>query len=88
VSPDDQRSHQRFRKKLDLPFHLLVDTDHRVATSYGAWVEKSMYGIKRMGIERSTFVIGRDGRLARIFRKVKASGHARDVRDAVAELAG
>ncbi len=63
VSPDGQESHRRFKRKLDLPFTLLVDADHAIAEKYGAWGEKSMYGRKYFGIIRSHFVIDSDGRL-------------------------
>ena len=76
VSPDSLKSHDKFIDKFDLPFLLLADEDHAVAEKYGAWAEKSMYGKKYMGIERSTFVIGPDGRLKDIIRKVSVSGHA------------
>jgi peroxiredoxin Q/BCP len=66
-----------------LPFTLLSDTKHEVAEAYGAWVEKSMYGKKYMGIERSTFVIGPDQKLKAIFRKVKVDGHVDEVLEAV-----
>ena len=75
VSPDSAASHVKFRAKYDLPFPLLVDADHATAEAYGVWVEKSMYGKKYMGIERSTFVIGPDGRLEHILRKVKPAEH-------------
>jgi peroxiredoxin Q/BCP len=75
VSPDSAASHVKFRAKYDLPFPLLVDADHATAEAYGVWVEKSMYGKTYMGIERSTFVIGPDGRLEHILRKVKPAEH-------------
>jgi peroxiredoxin Q/BCP len=84
ISPDTAASHERFRAKHGLPFTLLADPDHRVAELYGVWVEKSMYGRKYMGIERSTFVIGPDGRVARVMRKVKPAKHAADVLRALA----
>jgi len=83
VSPDKSAAQSKFKDKFDLPFTLLADTDHQVAESYGAWVEKSMYGRKYMGIERSTFVIGKDGKLKKIFRKVKPDGHAEKVYEAL-----
>jgi peroxiredoxin Q/BCP len=86
VSPDSASSHVRFRQKHDLPFTLLADTDHAVAELYGVWVEKSMYGRRYMGVERSTFVIDADGTVARVFRKVKPAEHARLVLDALAGL--
>jgi peroxiredoxin Q/BCP len=79
ISPDDEKSHAKFAKKFSLPFSLLVDEGHKIAEAYGTWVEKSMYGKKYMGVERSTFVIGPDGKLAAIYRKVKAGEHVADV---------
>jgi peroxiredoxin Q/BCP len=83
VSPDGQKSHQKFKAKFDLPFTLLVDSDHAVAEAYGVWVEKSMYGKKYMGIERSHFVIGADGAIIQAAVKVKP---ADSVEQAVAAL--
>lgn len=71
VSPDKQKSHQKFRSKFDLPFTLLVDDQHTVAEAYGVWVEKSMYGKKYMGVERSHFVIDEEGKLVEVAVKVK-----------------
>lgn len=79
VSPDTMDSHARFTAKYNLPFPLLADTDHRVAEAYGAWTEKSMMGRKYMGVDRSTFWIGADGTIKKIWRKVKANGHAGEV---------
>lgn len=79
VSLDSQASHQKFIKKFSLPFPLLSDADKTVAQAYGVYKEKSMYGKKYWGIERSTFVIDEDGRLKRIFRKVKIDGHVDEV---------
>jgi peroxiredoxin Q/BCP len=79
VSPDDERSHVKFKRKHGLPFALLADTDHATAEAYGVWVEKNMYGKKVMGVERSTFVIGPDGTLVKVLRKVKPDLHADDV---------
>jgi thioredoxin-dependent peroxiredoxin len=76
VSPDDLRSHRRFRDKHALGFTLLSDPDHEAAEAYGVWVEKSMYGRRYMGIERSTFVIGPDGTLEQALYKVRPKGHA------------
>jgi len=76
ISPDGQASHARFREKHRLPFTLLSDPDHEAAQAYGVWVEKTMYGKKRMGIERSTFVVGADGNVARVMRRVKPDTHA------------
>ena len=79
VSPDDVASHQKFKRKYTLPFPLLADTDHGVATAYGVWGEKSMYGKRYMGILRTTFIIDAQGRIARVFEKVKPEGHAAEV---------
>ena len=86
VSPDSVGSHRKFRAKYDLPFPLLADEGHAVAESYGAWGEKSMYGRKYLGILRTTFLIGKDGRIARIFEKVKPKGHAAEVLAALNEV--
>lgn len=75
VSPDSAASHQKFIGKHQLPFPLLADVDRQIVEAYGVWVEKSMYGKKYMGAERSTFVIDADGRLSAIFRKVKPEEH-------------
>jgi peroxiredoxin Q/BCP len=79
VSPDPVTSHQKFKQKYQLPFPLLADTDHRVADAYGAWGEKSMYGRKYRGILRTTFLIDPEGRIARVFEKVRPEGHAAEV---------
>lgn len=79
VSPDGETSHAKFKQKYGLPFTLLADPDHSTAEAYGVWVEKSMYGKTSMGVERSTFVIGPDGTVARVLRKVKPEQHAADV---------
>ena len=83
VSPDDEESHVRFKEKYSLPFTLLADPDHKVAEDYGVWVEKTMYGKKRMGIKRSTFVIDADGNVARAMYGVKPEGHADQVLEAL-----
>lgn len=87
VSPDGADKHDRFKAKHDLKVTLAADTDTDVATRYGVWVEKSMYGKKYMGIERSTFLIGPDGRIAEAWHKVKVPGHAEAVLEAVKALA-
>jgi len=79
VSPDSAKSHTKFIKKFSLPFPLLADEDKTIANDYGVWVEKSMYGKKYMGVERSTFVIGPDGKLLAIYRKVKPAEHTAEV---------
>ena len=83
VSVDSEKSHEKFISKYQLPFPLLSDTDHKVVEAYGVWVEKSMYGKKYMGAERSTFVIDAEGRLAGIFRKVKPEEHVDLLRNAL-----
>jgi thioredoxin-dependent peroxiredoxin len=86
VSPDDVASHDRFKRKYRLPFGLLADTDHAVAQAYGAWGEKSMYGRKYFGILRTTYLIDGAGRIARVFPKVKAKGHAAEVLAALDQM--
>jgi peroxiredoxin Q/BCP len=83
VSPDSEKSHQGFIKKHSLPFPLLVDTEHAIAEKYGAWGEKSLYGRKFMGIIRSTFLIGPDGKVKKAWPKVKVDGHVDEVLAAV-----
>ncbi len=79
ISPDSPTSHGKFRKKHDLSVALASDEDKAVAQAYGVWVEKSMYGRKYMGVERSTFLIDKAGRIAKSWRKVKVPKHAQDV---------
>ena len=86
VSPDGVASHEKFKAKHDFPFELLADEDHAVAELFGAWKEKSMYGRRYMGIERSTFLLDSKGVLRREWRKVKVPGHAEDVLAAATEL--
>ena len=86
VSTDSAVSHQKFRTKHDLPFPLLVDTDARVAAAYGAWGEKVLYGRRFEGMTRSTFIIGPDGRLLRVWKRARADGHGEVVRKALATL--
>jgi thioredoxin-dependent peroxiredoxin len=83
VSPDDEASHVKFKEKYSLPFTLLADPNHEVAEEYGVWKERSRYGKKSMGIERSTFVIDADGNVARAMRRVKPDTHAADVLEAL-----
>jgi peroxiredoxin Q/BCP len=83
VSPDDEASHVKFKEKYDLPFTLLADTEHAVAEQYGVWVEKTYQGKTYMGVDRSTFVIGADGNVAKVFLKVKPDEHADQVLDAL-----
>jgi peroxiredoxin Q/BCP len=86
VSTDSARSHEKFIEKFKLPFPLLTDASREIVNAYGVWVEKSMYGRKYMGTERSTFIIDAAGRIAAIFRKVKPEGHVALVREALAKL--
>jgi peroxiredoxin Q/BCP len=87
VSGDSVKKHASFKAKYKLPFTLLADTDHEICKSYGVWKQKSMFGKKYMGIERSTFVIDREGKVAKVFDKVQIAGHADEVAAAV-EAAG
>ncbi len=75
VSPDDNASHNKFIEKFKLPFPLLSDEDKTVCKAYGVWAKKSMYGKEYMGVARSTFVIGKDGKIEKIYEKVKPEGH-------------
>lgn len=86
VSPDTVDSHAKFKTKYDLNFPLLFDKDHKVAEKYGAWREKNMYGKKSMGIQRSTFLIDSEGKIAKIWKRVKVDGHDQQVLDALAAL--
>ena len=86
ISPDGVKSHAKFRDKYQLNFPLLADEGHAVADQYGVWQEKSMYGRKYWGNARTTFIIDAKGRIARVFEKVKAAGHAAEVAEAVAAL--
>jgi thioredoxin-dependent peroxiredoxin len=86
ISPDSVKSHDKFRCKHDLAVRLLSDEEKEVATAFGVWVEKSMYGKKYMGVERSTFLIDSKGKIAKIWRKVSVPGHAEDVLEAVKSL--
>lgn len=79
VSGDTEASHRKFADKYELPFPLLVDADHEVARAYGAWGTKSMYGRSYEGVIRSTFVIGPDGRIAKVWPKVKPAEHGQEV---------
>ncbi len=83
VSPDDVKLHDRFTQKHELPFPLLADIDHKVAEQYGVWVLKKMYGREYMGIERTTFVIDAEGKIAHVWPKVKVKGHVQEVLDFV-----
>jgi peroxiredoxin Q/BCP len=86
VSPDDAKSHAKFTKKFGLNFPLLADVGAKVCNDYGVWKEKSMYGRTYMGVERTTFVIDRDGVVRKVFAKVKVDGHAGAVLEAIKAL--
>ena len=86
VSPDSVKSHQKFRAKYALPYNLLVDEEHRLSDAYDIWKEKVLFGVKYMGVERSTVIIDSAGRVAKIFRKVNIDGHVEEVAEAVAKL--
>lgn len=86
VSPDDVASHEKFRDKFTLNFPLLADPDHKIAEKYGAWREKNMYGKKSMGIQRSTFLIDAEGKVAKVWKRVKVDGHDGHVLAALADL--
>ena len=85
VSFDDLESHKKFAGKYKLPFPLLSDADKKIAEAYGVYKEKSMYGRTYMGIERSTFVIDKDGKIAQVYRKVRVDGHSDEVLGALSE---
>jgi peroxiredoxin Q/BCP len=86
VSPDSVDSHGKFINKFKLPFVLLADTDKKICQDYGVWVEKSMYGKKYMGVARTTFIIGKDGKIAKVFEKVKPEGHNQEIIAALKSL--
>ena len=88
VSPDKMKPIEKFAEKYGLKFPLASDEDHSVAERYGSWVEKSMYGKKYMGVDRSTFLIGADGKVAKAWRKVSVTGHVDQVLEAVRQLTG
>jgi peroxiredoxin Q/BCP len=85
ISPDKPAAHAKFAEKYSLPYTLVPDPDHAIAEAYGVWKEKSMYGRKYMGIERTTFIIDEKGKIAKIFAKVKPAGHAAEVLQALAK---
>ncbi len=84
VSPDSAKKHVKFIEKHNLPFPLLSDESHAIAEAYGVWVEKTLYGRKYMGAERTTFIIAPDGKIRDVLRKVKPSEHLRMLEDALA----
>ena len=79
MSPDSIKSHKLFKEKQGLNFILLSDNEHKLAESFGVWIEKSMYGRKYMGIDRSTFIINENGEIEKEWRKVKVKGHVDEV---------
>ena len=79
ISADAPERQKKFEQKYDLPYTLLSDADKKIASAFGVMKEKNMYGKKVMGIERTTFIIGPDGKITRVFHKVKAEGHAEEV---------
>ena len=85
VSTDNEKSHQKFISKFQLPFDLLADTDKQIVEAYGVWGEKSMYGKKYMGTNRKTFLIDEKGKIAKIFDKVDVANHADEVLEAFGE---
>jgi len=86
MSPDSAKKHDKFKAKHDLAVTLVADEEMKALEAYGVWVEKSMYGRKYMGVERSTFLIDKTGSVARIWRKVKVKGHADEVLEAARSL--
>jgi peroxiredoxin Q/BCP len=87
ISPDTPKAQKKFQEKFDLPFTLLADADKKVAEAFGVMKEKNMYGKKVMGVARTTFIIGPDGKIQHIFEKVKPDGHAEEVLDYLKESA-
>ena len=86
MSPDPVKKHDKFKTKHDLKVELVADEDKAIIESYGLWVEKSMYGRKYMGVERTTFLIDSDGKIAKVWNKVKVPGHAAEVLEATRTL--
>lgn len=86
ISPDSARKHDKFKAKHDLAVDLAADEEHKAIEAYGLWVEKQMYGRRYMGVERATFLIDPEGRIAAIWRKVRVKGHAEAVLEAVRAL--
>lgn len=86
VSKDSLKSHAKFSDKYELPFELISDADGSICESFGTWIEKSLYGRKYMGIERATFLIGADGTIQHIWRKVKVAGHVEEILEEIKKL--
>ncbi len=83
MSPDSVASHQKFKKKFELPFTLLADEGHRIADAYGVYGEKTMYGVTYKGVMRTTFIIDEGGVVQKVFEKVKPVGHSAEVAEAL-----
>jgi thioredoxin-dependent peroxiredoxin len=88
ISPDDAESHLKFITRFELNFSLVADENHKIAEKYGVWAEKSMYGKKYMGVQRTTFLIDPKGKIAHVWPKVRAEGHADQVLKVLAEITG
>ncbi len=86
ISGDSLKSHEKFATKFELPFPLLSDEDHAISEKYGVWVEKKNYGKTYMGIQRATFLINKEGKIAAVWPKVKVKGHVDEVREKLSEL--
>ena len=86
VSPDGVKSHAKFKRKYRLPYTLLADEEHAVAEAYGVWELKSMFGLKFWGNARTTFLIGPDGVVERVFEKVQAAGHGEELARALEDF--
>ncbi len=86
ISPDSVKSHDKFITKFSLPYPLVSDEAKKIVQDYGVWVEKSMYGKKYMGVARTTFIVGKDGKIVKVFEKVKPEGHNQEVIDALKSL--
>ncbi|HUG97241.1 MAG TPA: thioredoxin-dependent thiol peroxidase [Nitrososphaera sp.] len=83
VSPDDEESHQKFRAKMGMPYPLVADTENEVSKKFGVYGLKSFMGREYMGVNRSTFLVNKEGRIAKVYRKVKPAGHSQEVLDAL-----
>jgi peroxiredoxin Q/BCP len=83
ISPDDEKSHQKFREKMGMPYPLVADTDNEVSRKYGVYGLKSFMGREYMGVNRSTFLVDKSGKIVKIYRKVKPAGHSQEVLDAL-----
>ena len=79
ISPDAEKAQTKFKTKFNLPFTLIADTEHKMAEAFGVWGEKTFMGKKYMGVSRTTFLVGTDGKIAHVFPKVTPEGHAEEV---------